>query len=62
MEHDRQGLMSLTLALHWVWSKSVVTLAGNGHGKQSVGEHGVWELLVPQHLVIGQEAMGEGRV
>ena len=72
MEHKRQGLMRLTLLLHWVRtgpSKGCgvnqchcVTLTGNGRGKHSVDEHGVRELCVLQHPVIGREAMGEGRV
>jgi len=64
--------MSLTLVLHRVGmgqSKGCgvnlchfVTLMGNGRGKHSVSEHDVRGLFVPQHLVIGWEATGEGRV
>ena len=39
-----------------------VTLTGNGRGKYSVSEHGVQELFVPQHSVIGRETTGEGWV
>ncbi len=72
MEHKRQGLMHFTLSLHRVRTGPsngcgvnlchFVTLTGNGRGKHSVGEHGVRESFVPQHLVIGRETMGEGWV
>ena len=47
-----------------MWSKSVpfFTLAGSGRGKHSVGKYSVRELFVPQHPVICQEAVGEGRI
>jgi hypothetical protein len=69
MEHEGQGLMSLTLAFHWMRmgpSKGCgvnlchfVTL---GRGKHSVGKYSVWELFLPQHPVVCREAAGESRI
>ncbi len=72
MKDKGQGLVGLTLALHWVStcpSKGgrvhlchFITSLGGGRGKHGVRKNGMRESLVAKHLVVGREVAGEGRV
>jgi hypothetical protein len=70
MKDKGQGLVSLTLALHWMSTRPseggrvhlchFITLFRGGCSKHGVRKNGMQELLVAKHPVIGREAMGKG--
>ena len=72
MKDKGQGLMGLTLVLYWVGTRPskgcrvylchFIALSRRGCDKHSVSKNNVRKLCIPQHLVIGWEAMGEGWV
>ena len=72
MKDKGQGLVGLTLALHWVSTRPskggrvhlchFITSFRGGRSKHGVRKNGMRELLVAKHPVIGQEATGKGRI
>jgi hypothetical protein len=72
MKDKGQGLVGLTLALHWVGTRPskgcrihlchFITSFRGGRSKHGVHNNGVWESLVAKHLVIGREAAGKCRI
>ncbi len=72
MKDKGQGLVGLTLVLHWVSTcpseggrihlRHFVTSLGGSRGKHGVRKDGMWKSLVAKHPVVGREAAREGRV
>jgi hypothetical protein len=72
MKDKGQGLVGLTLALHWVstWPSEggrvhlchFITSLRGGRRKHGVRKDGMWKSLVAKHPVVGREAARQGRV